>query len=381
MIIGLFHNFYRERTPSGENGAVGEISKMLEDLDFDVRQFYSHTDIILKNLKTKVVVGNNLLMPLIIQKNQEIYKQINEIETVQIHNSFPGVNTSILKHINNLNIPVTQVIHNYRLTCLNGMHFRNNENCYDCLGANFNAGIRNSCYGNSKILSAAKAHHTSTLKKNLSSLEAKYIAVSNNVRDYLIEINIPSNLITVITNSVIALPTINADSNEILFVGRLEKEKGIESLLKLHKLDKTLPKIHIIGSGPLEEFVRQEEVLNSKLIYHGQLSKNEISQVALKCKVAVMPNKWKEPFGKTLIEACSRGQAIVATDSGIAKHVITPGVNGYLCEYSEESILESVKKALQLNFQVHSIESKRIWKEEYSIEAVQEQWKKYYAEY
>ena len=112
--------------------------------------------------------------------------------------------------------------------------------------------------------------------------------------------------------------TISKSINEVLFVGRLAKQKNLAVLLRAFALvNKNAPdmRLNIVGSGEDERILRKmiiEEKINN-VILHGRVSDERLSELYLNSDLFVLPSI-SESFGIVLIEAMAYGIPIIASD-------------------------------------------------------------------
>ena len=101
----------------------------------------------------------------------------------------------------------------------------------------------------------------------------------------------------------------------ITFVGKLNESKGYdlygEAIIKI--LDEYKDwNAFSIGSEkrnrPIIEHVNHKEI--------GQLSHKKVLKFFLKTEIAVVPSRWEEPFGRTALEASSKGCATIISNRG-----------------------------------------------------------------
>lgn len=130
------------------------------------------------------------------------------------------------------------------------------------------------------------------------------------------------------------------DNIGVLFMGRLEREKGVYDLLyaaRLLALDADMEgvKIAMVGSGPEKErLVRLARELKVDRIVNliGSLPYDETPMAYNAADVFILPSIpvhfWQEQFGMVLIEAMSSGLPVISTLSGSIPEVI--GENGIL---------------------------------------------------
>jgi glycosyltransferase involved in cell wall biosynthesis len=107
----------------------------------------------------------------------------------------------------------------------------------------------------------------------------------------------------------------------IVFVGRLDEEKGVRDVLRLAE---SIPSIHVTlaGHGPLEREVAEAAARSPHLEYVGSLDHAEVLRLLAGARVCVMPSRWQEPGGIAALEAMSIGTPVVAYASGgLAEYV------------------------------------------------------------
>ncbi|MGI5828082.1 MAG: glycosyltransferase family 4 protein [Patescibacteria group bacterium] len=123
----------------------------------------------------------------------------------------------------------------------------------------------------------------------------------------------------------------------VLFVGRLEEQKGIKELLEVWNEIRKHYKatLKIIGRGPLEKIVRQHGLTPEYIPY------SQIPQTMAEADIFVLPSKptrfWEEYFGMVLLEAMASGLPIITTDCGAIPEVA--GNAAYLIPHSNSKEL------------------------------------------
>ena len=142
---------------------------------------------------------------------------------------------------------------------------------------------------------------------------------------------------------------------QIIFVGRLSKEKGIQSLIRLSEI---LPKnIHlvIVGSGPLENEIKKTAKDHSNIDFLGYLPKNKVIPL-IRGSFALIQPSLVEGISSTMLEAMACKIPIIASDVGGNKELIINNENGFLVnpesidEINKKIIILSENKTLVKNF-------------------------------
>jgi len=157
------------------------------------------------------------------------------------------------------------------------------------------------------------------------------------------------------------------EKTDVIFVGRLIKEKNVNVLIKsikLLKYEMTDIKCLIIGDGPerrkLEKSVLDLD-LGENIEFLGFLENHDdvISHIKTS-KVFVLPSM-REGFGIVALEANACGLPVVTLihDRNAAKDLVENGINGFICRLSEKEITKNIILALNKNMNEKCIENAR----------------------
>lgn len=162
---------------------------------------------------------------------------------------------------------------------------------------------------------------------------------------------------------------------DILFVGRLTKQKGVEILLKAIKILKNEYsrnlKIAIVGEGELKENLNNLTVelgVNKEVKFLGV--RKDIKELMASSKIFVLPSRW-EGFGIVIIEAMSNMLPIIATSVGGIPEIIENGKDGILIPPENPKALTRAIDSLLENGKLREKLSQAAYKkvrEKYSID-------------
>jgi glycosyltransferase involved in cell wall biosynthesis len=183
-------------------------------------------------------------------------------------------------------------------------------------------------------------------EKKSYSLANKIICVSLDTQNILMSnYNINKNKIISIPNGVNFSPnrhTKNRNTNNVLFVGRLEQRKGIDYLVNSFKVvnDKfSGATLHIVGKGVLYDKLNSFCFDNKvKAVFHGPISDEELTKLYSNVSIQVVPSIF-EGFGISVLEGMSNGVAIIGTDVDGIRNIINSKHNGVLVKYGNNDEL------------------------------------------
>lgn len=161
-------------------------------------------------------------------------------------------------------------------------------------------------------------------------------------------VDIPDNRIAIVPLSLpdLKIPRVDrlSDDLEVLFVGRLEPRKGIDTLLAAIPMVLTRSssiRFTIAGDnrvlGPdgatyMDAFQRRADpALSGRVIFSGEVDDDEVARLLARCDMFVAPSRF-ESFGLMNLEAMRFGKPVISTNvNGIAS-VIHNNKEGILVE-------------------------------------------------
>lgn len=131
------------------------------------------------------------------------------------------------------------------------------------------------------------------------------------------------------------------DARRILFVGRLNNQKGIEQLLQSVAAMKLRIELDVVGDGPNRESLERltgELGISDRVRWHGQLSQNELPAMYQRAAAVVVPSV-DEGLGLVAVEALLCEAPVVAFDSGGLRDVIQHEKTGLLVAPGDRAAL------------------------------------------
>jgi len=113
---------------------------------------------------------------------------------------------------------------------------------------------------------------------------------------------------------------------ELLFVGRFDRQKGLDILLAAAAELRDLVTVRVIGANVVDPSVISK--IPSNVSFLGWKSPREIEAELQSCDVVVMPSRW-ESFGLVALEAMRAGRPVLASRIGGLSEVVKNRVTGF----------------------------------------------------
>jgi glycosyltransferase involved in cell wall biosynthesis len=328
MIILSVHNSYQQ--PGGEDEVFRQEAQLLEQYGHQVIRCQAHNDDVSGKSSLELLAKTIY--------NTEAFHQVQKLiretrpDVMHVHNTFPLFSPAVYYAAAKESVPVVQTLHNYRLICAPGTLHRDNHVCEDCVKT-FSAwpAVLHGCYRGSRPASAATAGMLTIhrLLKTYRKTVATYITLSDFAASKIVQAGIPKDKIEVKPNFVAPDPGRGDGSGRhCIFVGRLQPEKGVLTLLDTWTRHSPPFDLEIAGDGDLAPAVAAAAERCSRIRWHGRLQKSELQDRVKKAVALIVPSTWFEPFGVVVIEAFAMGVPVIASKIGALASIITHGRTG-----------------------------------------------------
>lgn len=291
--------------------------------------------------------------------SRQSYKSLKELlkkekpDIAHLHIFYGRLTSSVLQALKEEAIPMVMSVHEYRMLCPVSVFINNKgEVCEKCAGSSYVSCVTSKCNKGSYAYSAISALEATfrdkffDYKKNIDH----FIMVSNFIRNkhsqYYPEISNKSSVLYNFQHIDYKNPTQEKEV-DLVFFGRLSKEKGIMTLLNAIKDHKNIS-LKIIGTGPeneaIKEFIHSHSLKKVKLL--GFCKGNELWRHIVSAKFAVVPSECYENNPMTAIESLFLGVPVIGSNIGGIPEIIQEN-NGFLFEPGNaEDLQKSISLAL-----------------------------------
>jgi len=253
-------------------------------------------------------------------------------DIVHIHNVYPLISPSILFACKEKSIPVVMRCANFRLMCPT-LYFLDGSNiiCEKCKnGKEYWCVIKNCRRNSAESVAYALRGFVSRKFNQFTENVTLYICPSEFVKQKLICGGFNPDRIAVLPNTVsLQVAGVKKASGEyVAYVGRMSREKGVETLLSAAR-QTGLP-VRLAGDvSTMPEIV---ETAPENVRFMGHLTRDELVEFYHKARFLVLPSICYETFGIVLIEAMANGLPTIASRIGGIPEVVEDGVTGLLFE-------------------------------------------------
>ena len=125
--------------------------------------------------------------------------------------------------------------------------------------------------------------------------------------------------------------TLSLPERFVLFVGKLEANKGARDLVPAMAHAKTGLPLVVLGSGSEELHLRAQATKEGIEIHSaGWAAREDVLRTMKRAEALVFPSTWPEPLSRVLLEALALGTPIAAMDTGGTSELIEHDVSGLL---------------------------------------------------
>jgi len=260
---------------------------------------------------------------------------INDFEPdiVHLNNIHSQLSPVIAEIAHKQNIPVVWTLHDSKLVCPAYLLLSHGKICEACFDNKINV-IKKRCIKNSYMASfLAYLEAIYWNKKRIIKATDRFISPSVFLKNKIICGGYPDSKIEVINNFIDPLRTDVQNQerkNHYCYIGRLSAEKGIETLLRA-ALELPGYPVKIIGTGPLEEFLKAK-YKSDHIEFSGYQEWDGLKNILSGSRFMVIPSECYENNPLTIVESLCLGTPVIGSNIGGIPEMITPGINGLLFE-------------------------------------------------
>jgi glycosyltransferase involved in cell wall biosynthesis len=146
---------------------------------------------------------------------------------------------------------------------------------------------------------------------------------------------------------IVLAPRVPSVETRFLFLGQLEKHKGILLLIEaFRRLTKDRPKIRldVVGAGAATDEAMRAAGKDLRIAFYGKKSPSQFAAMFSKADYAVVPSLCYENAPTVIVESFAYGTPTIVADIGGAAELVRHGENGFVFEAGNVATLVAAMK-------------------------------------
>jgi glycosyltransferase involved in cell wall biosynthesis len=126
-------------------------------------------------------------------------------------------------------------------------------------------------------------------------------------------------------------PSFPVPERYLLFVGKLEPNKGAHLLVPAVAAASTGLPVVVLGEGSFHHELKLEAARRGvELLVRGWAHHDDMLRILARATALVFPSLWPEPLSRVLLEAIALGTPIAAMDTGGTREILVDGESGLI---------------------------------------------------
>ena len=262
---------------------------------------------------------------------KRLLDQVGPIDVAHLHIYHGKQTPAILPMLRDSGIPILQSLHEYKLACPVYTMQRGNQPCDRCLTGGPIHCVKNRCKDGSLVKSTIMAAEflASRMLGDVRLVD-RFLCVSEFQRQQMQRAGISADKLFTLHNFVAPAGTTPdpTHDNYLLYFGRLEKLKGLSTLLSA--LKNSNQHLLIAGDGAWRDPMLDRIQDMPNVDYLGFCSGPKLQRLIRRAKAVVVPSEWYENCPMSVLEAFANGRPVIGARIGGIPELIADGQNGFL---------------------------------------------------
>ena len=304
----------------------------------------------------------------------------SRFDVVHVQNFFPLFSPSVYYAAHDHGVPVVQSLRNFRMLCPEGMLHRSGQVCTDCVGKTVAwPAIAHRCYRDSARGSAVVAAMSTGHRwaGTWSRRVARYVAPSEYTRGVYETAGWDPDKVEVIPNFVHPEPALGSGSGKYgLFIGRLARVKGLDTLLQAWISGGLETPLHIVGDGPMRAEVEAAAASHDHISYLGTVEQPRLTELMGDAGFVVVPTRGIESFGRVVVEAMATGTPSIVADHAGLRETLLGSAAGLRFPPGDATALVATVRSLLGSGDMEEMRmaARRDYEERFSSEVALQRW-------
>jgi glycosyltransferase involved in cell wall biosynthesis len=260
---------------------------------------------------------------------------------------------SVLVALRKAGVPSVVRVSDYGFLCAEHHFLRDGRTCTRCLGGRLLPGVLHGCVHGSRAISAMDAAATwFHRKRGYFDLVDRFVTTNPFLTDLMIEGGFAPGRLTCIptfADEQIFAPEDNGPADFLLYAGRLDPSKGLETLIDavaiLQRRMAKPPRLRILGGPQYEEYERKlvnrvnRAGLGEVVQFMKPVAPGTVADMMKHAIASVIPSLWFENLPNFYLESICAGVPVIASDLGTLAAAIEDRRDGLLFEAGNAAAL------------------------------------------
>jgi glycosyltransferase involved in cell wall biosynthesis len=274
------------------------------------------------------------------------------------------LSVSILAALKKRNIPIICRVSDFNFLCEEHHFLRNGSTCTKCAGGKLWPSVVHRCVRGSLVVSAINAAATHYQRsRGFFDYIDRFVVTNPFLEERMVEGGFdPARLVCIPTFVDVKKfrPVPNPSRDYLLFAGRLDPSKGIETLLRAMSLLKEqgytgLLPLRIVGASQSSAYETRLKNharrlgLGSLVGFEGQIALEELTSITANAAATIIPSLWFENLPNSLLESLTSGVPVIASRLGSLERAIDPVTDGSLFEPGDAAALAQSIRSVLMN--------------------------------
>jgi glycosyltransferase involved in cell wall biosynthesis len=304
-----------------------------------------------KDFKTTMQILDRQFYSFLVKK--KLIKLIKETkpDVCYLMHQYNKLSPSVIDVCKKNKVPIVMRLSDFFLVCPSSHLLRDKIICEECKDKSLFRAVKHKCIKNSYIGSTIKVcamyfHRLFGFYKKVNYIVApsKFtLSKINRLIDNKKLINI-SSFIEITENYN---PSVG---DYVLFVGRIEEEKGVMNAIKA--VEGTKNKLILIGKSStgydikVKEYIKKHNITNVE--YLGPKYGDELKKYYCGARCLIIPSIWYENIPNVALEAMMYSKPLLVSNIGSLKELVREDYNGYLFEIEN---IDHIKEKISMIFE------------------------------
>lgn len=340
----LVHNYYRHR--GGEDAAVDAQRALLQSAGWEVGLFSVRSQQVAE-APLPERLSRYAQMPWSFGEAARFRRELaaGDWPLVHFHNLSPFLGAAVASALP-AGVAGVMTVHNFRSVCINGLLLRDGKVCEACPQGSALNGVLHRCHEGSLPQSLALTlAQASSRAAGLRHSLGRYLFPSRFHLQKHLGYGFPQERSIQLPNFVADPGASGPGQGGGLYLGRLSREKGVETLVRALR-SAPLPFV-IAGAGPLEAWVREACQGLPQVQVLGWQDAEGVAALMRSAAYLALPSICYENQPLAALQALGHGLPLLVSDLGGLPELGVPGLNGAVVPAADAAAWAQALRAMQ----------------------------------